>query len=227
MPLGLLKFLACVLTPPKRLSIPHVLAQVRTRGQLLEFPARSERTINKRQDNVYLFPGMTGVRKIDASIFRLLRIYWLYIQHSGQAMKRCDLTNIKLPLLAAPIHAGFPSPAADYLHETLSLTNLLVTHPSATFLAWAEGDSMELAGIFDGDLLVVDRSLTPRQNDIVIASVDSQKEFSCKVFDMTNKQLVPASNNEYPSINCEEGVNIEGVVAHSVRMHRPANYIRS
>ena len=68
-------------------------------------------------------------------------------------MKPCILPDIKLPLLPESIHAGFPSPAADYLHETLSLTNLLVTHPSATFLAWAEGDSMELAGIFNGDLL--------------------------------------------------------------------------
>lgn len=133
---------------------------------------------------------------------------------------------ILLPLLASPIVAGFPSPAADYLHEKLSLTNLLIAHPSATFLAWAQGNSMEQAGIFDGDLLVVDRSLTPRQGDIVIASVDFEKEFTCKVFDLRNKQLVAASNYEYPGIDCTEGVNIEGVVAHSVRMHRPANYIK-
>ena len=134
---------------------------------------------------------------------------------------------LKLPLFPEPIHAGFPSPAADYLHEKLSLTNLLVTHPSATFLAWAEGDSMELAGIFDGDLLIVDRSLTPRQNDIVIASIDCQKEFTCKVFDLKNQVLRASSPYEYPDINCTEGVLIEGVVAHSVRMHRPANYVKS
>ena len=131
-----------------------------------------------------------------------------------------------LPLATAPISAGFPSPAADYIHDKLSITDLLVAHPSATFLAWAQGTSMELVGIFDGDLLVVDRSLTPRQGDIVIASVDFEKEFTCKVFDMRNKQLVASSNYEYPSIDCTEGVNIEGVVAHSVRMHRPANYIK-
>jgi DNA polymerase V len=142
-------------------------------------------------------------------------------------MKPCIQTSTKLPLLAAAIHAGFPSPAADYLHETLSLTNLLVTHPSATFLAWAEGDSMELVGIFDGDLLVVDRSLTPQQGDVVIASVDCQQEFTCKVFDLKNQLLRAASINDYPDINCIEGVLIEGVVAHSVRMHRPANYINS
>tara|TARA_B110000196_G_scaffold179557_1_gene153961 strand:- start:2152 stop:2580 length:429 start_codon:yes stop_codon:yes gene_type:complete len=134
---------------------------------------------------------------------------------------------LKLPLLPGPIHAGFPSPAADYLHEKLSLTNLLVTHPSATFLAWAEGDSMELAGIFDGDLLIVDRSLTPRQNDIVIASVDCQKEFTCKVFDLNNQVLRASSLYEYPNISCTEGVLIEGVVAHSVRMYRPANYVKT
>jgi DNA polymerase V len=138
----------------------------------------------------------------------------------------CTQTSTSLPLLTTPIHAGFPSPAADYLHETLSLTNLLVTHPSATFLAWAEGNSMELAGIFDGDLLIVDRSLKPRQGDIVIASVDSQQEFSCKVFDLKNLVLRSASNNEYPEISCIEGVLIEGVVAHSVRMHRTPNCVK-
>jgi DNA polymerase V len=142
-------------------------------------------------------------------------------------MNPCNLPDKPLPVLAGHIHAGFPSPAADYLHETLSLTNLLVTHPSATFLAWAEGDSMELVGIFDGDLLVVDRSLTPVQNDIVIASVDNQKEFTCKVFDQKNRCLRAASNYEYPDIDCIEGVLIEGIVAHSVRMHRPASYVKS
>lgn len=140
-------------------------------------------------------------------------------------MKPCIQTSIELPVLAARVHAGFPSPAADYLHETLSLTNLLVTHPSATFLAWAEGESMELAGIFDGDLLIVDRSLKPKQGDIVIASVDCQKEFACKVFDLKNQLLRAASTNLYPDISCSEGVLIEGVVAHSVRMHRQANYL--
>jgi DNA polymerase V len=142
-------------------------------------------------------------------------------------MKPCINTSIEYPVLAARVHAGFPSPAADYLHETLSLTNLLVTHPSATFLAWAEGSSMELSGIFDADLLIVDRSLTPRQGDIVIASIDNQKEFTCKIFDLRNKKLCAASDDYYPDIDCTEGVLIEGIVAHSVRMHRPANYIKS
>lgn len=161
------------------------------------------------------------------SLMSLSTLYCSYIQYRvGEKMKSCIQFYPKLPLLTAPIHAGFPSPAADYLHDTLSLTNLLVTHPSATFLAWAEGNSMELVGIFDGDLLVVDRSLKPRQGDIVIASVDCQQEFTCKVFDLKNQLLCAASINDYPDISCIEGVLIEGVVAHSVRMHRPANYVK-
>jgi len=67
---------------------------------------------------------------------------------------------------------GFPSPAADHRERTLSLDELLIRHPSATFYVRAEGDSMQKSGIFDGDLLVVDRALNARDNDIIIAAID-------------------------------------------------------
>jgi DNA polymerase V len=131
-----------------------------------------------------------------------------------------------LPVMSGTIHAGFPSPAAEYIHETLNLNDLLITHPSSTFFAWAEGTSMELSGIFDGDLLIIDKSLSPSQGDIVIASVDSQKEFTCKVFDLRNKCLIPSSPYDFPKIDCTEGVLIEGVVAQSIRMHRITHHGR-
>lgn len=80
---------------------------------------------------------------------------------------------------------------------------------------------MELAGIFDGDLLVVDRSLSPKHNDVVIASVENQEQFACKIFDLKNQLLVPASSCHTSTISCSEGVMIEGVVTSSIRMHRP------
>ena len=72
-----------------------------------------------------------------------------------------SISELPLPLAIGRIPAGFPSPAEQYTQDSLDLNELVVRHPSATFYAWAEGSSMELAGIYDGDLLVIDRSLEP------------------------------------------------------------------
>lgn len=78
------------------------------------------------------------------------------------------------PLLGKPVPAGFPSPAADYIEGHLNLDDHLIEHPEATFLIRVTGHSMTGFGIHDGDLLVVDRSLTPASRSIVIAVVDGQ-----------------------------------------------------
>lgn len=77
-----------------------------------------------------------------------------------------------LPLLAKPIPAGFPSPAADYYEERLSLDEHLIEHREATFFVRVQGHSMTGFGIHDGDLLVVDRAIDPQDRQVVIAVVD-------------------------------------------------------
>lgn len=76
-----------------------------------------------------------------------------------------------LPVMAGPVRAGFPSPAEDYVEGGLDLTEHLIRHPAATFIVRVEGDSMNGAGIFAGDLLVVDRSIEPLDGHVVIAQV--------------------------------------------------------
>lgn len=76
------------------------------------------------------------------------------------------------PLLKEPVPAGFPSPAADYFEERLSLDAHLIEHPEATFFVRVKGHSMQGFGIHDGDLLVVDRARTPVDRSIVIAVLD-------------------------------------------------------
>jgi len=78
------------------------------------------------------------------------------------------------PLYGHKVPAGFPSPADDYIEGRLSLDQHLIQHKDATFFVRAKGDSMVGAGIFDGDLLVVDRSLNPTSGDIVIAVLDAE-----------------------------------------------------
>lgn len=79
------------------------------------------------------------------------------------------MSHYKLPFYSSTISAGFPSPAEDYVDSKINLNELLITHPAATFLAKAKGNSMVDCGILDGDLLVVDRALEAKHNDIVLA----------------------------------------------------------
>lgn len=78
-------------------------------------------------------------------------------------------SRIELPIFSSPVEAGFPSPADDHIEGKLDLNEHLVRRPAATFFVRASGESMRDAGIFDGDLLIIDRGVTPQPEDIVIA----------------------------------------------------------
>jgi DNA polymerase V len=125
------------------------------------------------------------------------------------------LTFLKLPFFSASVAAGFPSPADDYIEAGLDLNEYLVKHPSSTFLARASGDSMTRAGILDGALLVVDKSLTPKNGSVVIAAING--ELTCKILDIEHR-LLRAANPSYPSIALGDDTDllIEGVVVHAI-----------
>lgn len=89
-----------------------------------------------------------------------------------------SLPTLSIPLYFEAVSAGFPSPAQDYVEQTLDLNELCIKHPAATFFVRVEGESMIEAGIFPKDVLVVDRSLKPGHGDTVIASVNG--EFTVK-----------------------------------------------
>ena len=96
------------------------------------------------------------------------------------------------------IPAGFPSPAEDYIEGALDLNEHFIKHPSATYILRVAGDSMIDAGIFDGDYVVVDRSLDPKNNDIVIASVDGEFTIKRFVIDGNSIVLKPENPNYQP-----------------------------
>lgn len=81
---------------------------------------------------------------------------------------------VALPLYVERVPAGFPSPAQDYIEDELNLHNLCVRHPSATFFLRASGSSCEESGLRDGDLLVIDRSLTPEHGDMIVANYEGE-----------------------------------------------------
>lgn len=104
------------------------------------------------------------------------------------------------PFFAEEVAAGFPSPAAGEINGSLDLNHLCIKHPAATYYIRARGESMVNAGIDDGDLLVVDRSLTPRNGDIIIAELEGA--FTVKYYEKTGTQvrLIPANPKFFPII---------------------------
>ncbi len=86
------------------------------------------------------------------------------------------------PLVGASVEAGFPTVADEFIEDRLDLNRYLITHPAATFFVRVSGTSMQGAGILPGDIVIVDRSLEPKEKDIVIAVVDGQ--FTLKRFSM-------------------------------------------
>lgn len=103
------------------------------------------------------------------------------------------------------VPAGFPSPAADYMEDQIDLNKLLIAHPSATFFIKVKGDSMKDAYIPDGATLIVDRSVKPVSNSIVLAVVNG--EFTVKRFikNSSGIRLMPA-NEKYKPIPIVEGM---------------------
>ena len=124
-------------------------------------------------------------------------------------------SHLPLPVFSSHVPAGFPSPADDYIEASLDLNEHLVKHPDATFFARASGDSMITAGIQDGALLIVDKAVTPKQGDVVIASVNG--ELTCKILDIRRQQL-RAANPLYQPVTITEELDmlIEGVVLHAI-----------
>jgi DNA polymerase V len=120
--------------------------------------------------------------------------------------------------LGATVRAGFPSPAEDLGAKRIDLTAKLIKHPQATFLMRARGESMKEAGIFDGDVLVVDRAIQARNGHVVIAVIEG--EFVCKTLSMrAGRMKLKAANPGHPDIVPKDSqiVEIWGVVIHAIK----------
>lgn len=126
-------------------------------------------------------------------------------------------TAIVRPLFLSRVKAGFPSPADDYIEGKLDLNEHLIKHKAATFFVRVSGNSMEGAGIFDGDLLIVDRALEPKHKSVVVAVVNG--EFTVKRIkkDKGRVWLMP-ENTKFQPMELLEGTECEvwGVVTNVI-----------
>ncbi len=131
------------------------------------------------------------------------------------------------PLYSSRISAGFPQTADDLVEMPLDLNEHLIKHPSATYFVRVSGDSMINAGIHPGDILIVDRAVTPINGSVVVASIDG--EFTVKrLIIASGRRRLASENPRYGDINFrEEDLEIWGVVTHSIRDHISASVVKT
>jgi SOS regulatory protein LexA len=117
------------------------------------------------------------------------------------------------------VQAGFPSPAEEETVDLMSIDEYLISNPQATFLLKVSGDSMIDAGIHPGDLVLIQKGLTPKHGDIVVACVDNQ--WTLKYFEkQKGKVILRAANKKYPPIEPKQELVLGGVVIANVRKYR-------
>ena len=122
-----------------------------------------------------------------------------------------------IPLFRDRLSAGFPSPAEDYLDASLDLNELCIQRPAASYFVRVSGPSMQGAGINDGDLVVIDRSITPRHGHIVVAAVDSELTLK-RLVTSPRRELVPENPDYSPiPLDGEQDIQLYGVATWLVR----------
>lgn len=130
-------------------------------------------------------------------------------------------TCTPLPYANEGIQAGFPSPAQDYINETIDLNRELIKHPAATFFGRVSGDSMIEEGIEEGDILVIDKSLEPMDGDLAVCCVEG--DFTLKRISIDNNCIkLLASNKTFKpiEITADDSFYIWGIVTYTIKKNR-------
>ena len=138
------------------------------------------------------------------------------LKSQGSSLKE-DPSNLLLPLAKEVVSAGFPSPAEDYMDIGIDLNKYLIKNPISTFFLRVNGNSMNKAGIYNNDLLIIDRSINPNPGHIVVALLDG--EFTLKrLIKKQDTYYLKADKENYPAINLYEYIDIQiwGVAIYSI-----------
>ena len=136
---------------------------------------------------------------------------------------RIDLTTfLPLPYADGGVRAGFPSPAQDYMTESIDLNRELIEHPAATFYAKVVGDSMAEEGITEGDILVIDKSIEPEHGDLVVCCLDGEFTLKRLCLNRGNRIYLMPSNHRYRPIEVttDNRFSVWGVVLYTIKANR-------
>jgi DNA polymerase V len=130
-------------------------------------------------------------------------------------------SELLLPLVDGGIAAGFPSPAQDYIDLKIDLNKELISNPSSTFYGRVKGPSMQDAGIMDGDILVIDKSLEPQNGDTAVCFIDGEFTLKYIRIETDGIYLIPANAKFQPiKVTEENNFCIWGVVTYSIKNHK-------
>lgn len=143
---------------------------------------------------------------------------WPFLAHSVLKVFPQKSAGLKVPLYSSRISAGIASPIDDHIDRYLDLNHHLIKRPASTFLVRVEGDSMIGVGIYNDDILIVDRSVKPTDGKIVVAVIDN--EFTVKRLKLRGKQVILFPENlEFKPIVTTEVMDFKiwGVVLHAIR----------
>ncbi len=134
-------------------------------------------------------------------------------------ISRADSSSrLSLPYADHGIQAGFPSPAQDYISETIDLNMEVVRHPAATFYGCVNGDSMIDEGIDNGDLIVIDRAIEPADGDLAVCCVDGEFTLKRIKIEPDRVWLIPANETFDPiMITADNRFEIWGVVTYVIK----------
>ncbi|HIE78154.1 MAG TPA: translesion error-prone DNA polymerase V autoproteolytic subunit [Candidatus Thioglobus sp.] len=178
-----------------------------------------------RKKNSGEFKENTKVIRVPASLVESvkysLNVYKSKLKSNTRVLlPKENAKELLVPIFSSRVQAGFPSPADDHMDETLDLNTHLIQHKESTFFVRAQGESMLGVGIYPGDILIVDRSVTAKSGKIVIAVVDS--EFTVKrLHKYKGKITLKAENTDFDDINIKEGSEliIWGVVTSVIHQY--------
>lgn len=133
-------------------------------------------------------------------------------------------TSTSLPLLFADggVRAGFPSPAQDYITESIDLNRTLIRHPAATFYAKVVGDSMSAEGITEGDILIIDRSIEAEHGDLAVCCLDGEFTLKRLCLNRADRIYLMPSNRKYRPIEVtrDNDFIVWGVVTYTIKANR-------
>ncbi len=186
------------------------------RGHVAKLRAfwRRERRMPSYEEMLGLFDYQSK-NSVFGALRKLADLGFLELKR-GRAVATGRLTG-SLRLLGS-VHAGFPSPAEEELADTLSLDDLLIRRPEATFMLTVQGDSMIAAGIVPGDMVLVEKGGTPKLHDIVVAQVDDEWTLKYYMKDREGVRLDPA-NPKYKPIRPKRSLVIGGIVKAVIRKY--------
>ena len=190
---------------------PHHLEEIR--AKLWRF-FRREKRLPSYAEMCRLF-GFASKNAVFRLIPKLISAGLIEKGPSGHLIPKQLASPVKV---LGTIQAGFPSPAEEELLDTLSLDDYLVRNPQATFLLKVSGDSMIDEGIKPGDLVLVDRSRTAKNGNIVVAQIDG--EWTLKFLEKKGKQVrLIAGNKKYPPLVPQQELTVGGVVVSVIRRY--------